>query len=297
MPIFSGHENIMSAHSSISSNSPAASYIDQEEPKKKGIVLTSLRLRSMADPYALGARGGKRSVTHLSKAQLARKRANDREAQRNIRQRTKERIETLERKVKEMEEGSRAGNIERVLARNRELEDEIENLRAQLSVQPLTPGSLGSNSQDIPDDLLRPQKAGLEWMSRSNSTWPQSSPSSHMEPLESEGPVLSPYTNNASMYSTAPLSTNEYNDEKSEALPRMYTQAMETIPNWNDPLIFGPQGAQSPSLTKQTSAWAPFHVAYAPRYADLQQTSFAEVINSCDPSFPATTNWQRQTPA
>ena len=51
-----------------------------------------------------GNRGGKRSVTHLSNAQLARKRANDREAQRQIRQRNKDRICRLESKIAQLEE-------------------------------------------------------------------------------------------------------------------------------------------------------------------------------------------------
>jgi hypothetical protein len=71
-----------------------------------------------------GARDGKRSVTQLSKAQLARKRANDREAQRNIRQRTKEHIESLEKKVEELE-----GSMQRVLQRNIKLEAEVGGLR------------------------------------------------------------------------------------------------------------------------------------------------------------------------
>lgn len=138
---------------STSSNSPMPM---EEEPRKKG------------------SRGGKRSVTHLSKAQLARKRANDREAQRNIRQRTKEHIENLERKVKELEAGSRSGSMERVLQRNKELEDEVEKLRAQISASHAsTPPS--QSIQEIPEELLIPQKVTLDWMPESaaaSCTWP-----------------------------------------------------------------------------------------------------------------------------
>merc|ERR1711981_634007 len=105
------------------------------------------------EPRKKCSRGGKRSVTHLSKAQLARKRANDREAQRNIRQRTKEHIENLERKVKELEQGSRSGSIERVLKRNRELEEEVEKLRAQITGHH-TPVLGAQAPPEIPEDLM-----------------------------------------------------------------------------------------------------------------------------------------------
>merc|ERR1711900_23043 len=153
-----------------SSNSPIP--MDVEEPRKKG------------------SRGGKRSVTHLSKAQLARKRANDREAQRNIRQRTKEHIENLERKVKELEQGSRSGSIERVLKRNRELEEEVEKLRAQITGHhtPITGHHtpvLGAQAPpEIPEDLMVPQKVELDWAPNSSScAWPQ--PVSHLPVLTS----------------------------------------------------------------------------------------------------------------
>jgi hypothetical protein len=123
------------------------------------------------EPRKKGSRGGKRSVTHLSKAQLARKRANDREAQRNIRQRTKEHIENLERKVKELEAGSRSGSMERVLKRNKELEDEVEKLRAQISASHAS--TPPSQIPEIPEELLIPQKVTLDWMPESAScTWP-----------------------------------------------------------------------------------------------------------------------------
>ncbi|RDW75910.1 hypothetical protein BP5796_06731 [Coleophoma crateriformis] len=113
---------------SSSSNSPEA-LVDQQ-------------LKDDAEPRPKGARGGKRSVTHLSKAQLARKRANDREAQRNIRARTKEHIENLERKVKELEaqgHSARDSSVERVIERNRQLECEIAKLKAQVQVQEVSP--------------------------------------------------------------------------------------------------------------------------------------------------------------
>ena len=240
----------------------------------------------------VGARGGKRSVTHLSKAQLARKRANDREAQRNIRQRTKEHIENLERKVRELEEGSRAGSMERVLARNRELEDEIEKLRAQVSAQPTASVSRAPMPQDIPEELLIPQKVELDWMPGASSTWSQGS---HIPALQAEAPVSTPYSNDTPIYPTAPaMRTNSYGSDDTEAGQQLYTQAPQAIPIWDDPIVFGPQTSQPQSLSKAAPAWTPFHPAFSQpsRFADLQQSGFADVINN--PSFGASTCWQSQ---
>ncbi|KAG9256379.1 uncharacterized protein F5Z01DRAFT_507633 [Emericellopsis atlantica] len=49
------------------------------------------------------AGAGSRGVANLTPEQLAKKRENDREAQRNIRRRTKEQIETLERQIQELQ--------------------------------------------------------------------------------------------------------------------------------------------------------------------------------------------------
>jgi hypothetical protein len=62
----------------------------------------SERKHSSAGAKKRPSRAGTRSVTTLTAAQLERKRANDREAQRAIRQRTKDHIETLERQVRDL---------------------------------------------------------------------------------------------------------------------------------------------------------------------------------------------------
>jgi len=91
------------------------------------------------------SRAGTRSVTTLSAAQLERKRANDREAQRAIRQRTKDHIENLERSVSDLR-GSQEANEKLVAVtqqRNQELEEENAFLRSRLgdAGYPLPPES------------------------------------------------------------------------------------------------------------------------------------------------------------
>ena len=80
------------------------------------------------------SRAGTRSVTTLSAAQLERKRANDREAQRAIRQRTKDHIDNLERNISDLRAAQDAS--EKMVAvtqqRNRELEEENAYLRTKL---------------------------------------------------------------------------------------------------------------------------------------------------------------------
>ncbi|CAO2657891.1 Nn.00g071510.m01.CDS01 [Neocucurbitaria sp. VM-36] len=82
------------------------------------------------------SRAGTRSVTTLTAAQLERKRANDREAQRAIRQRTKDHIDTLERQVRDLTvqlESSSSTKMMELMRRNEELEQENAVLRARLS--------------------------------------------------------------------------------------------------------------------------------------------------------------------
>lgn len=80
------------------------------------------------------SRAGTRSVTTLTAAQLERKRANDREAQRAIRQRTKDHIESLERRIIELSENNDSGaRLVETMQRNDELEQENAILRSKLS--------------------------------------------------------------------------------------------------------------------------------------------------------------------
>ncbi|KAL9618457.1 MAG: hypothetical protein Q9160_006835 [Pyrenula sp. 1 TL-2023] len=79
-----------------------------------------------------GSRAGTRSVSTLSASQLERKRANDREAQRTIRQRTKEHIESLENRVNELT--ARGRQLDDALAKNSVLENRVAELKQQLTL-------------------------------------------------------------------------------------------------------------------------------------------------------------------
>ena len=91
-------------------------------------------------------------MSTLTPAQLARKRANDREAQRAIRARTKEHIERLEAELDELKSHQqRDPTIQELLRRNKMLEEELRNLRESMGMafnnnpsSYSTPGTLNS---------------------------------------------------------------------------------------------------------------------------------------------------------
>ncbi|PVH68209.1 hypothetical protein DL98DRAFT_368531, partial [Cadophora sp. DSE1049] len=78
------------------------------------------------------SRAGTRSVASLTPEQLARKRANDREAQRSIRQRTKTHIEELEQRIRDLSQDQDTRDFEQIKRRNAELEEELRKLRELL---------------------------------------------------------------------------------------------------------------------------------------------------------------------
>ncbi|KAM7182816.1 hypothetical protein V8F33_013998 [Rhypophila sp. PSN 637] len=89
-----------------------------------------------AEPAKTTKRKGTRSVSTLTPQQLARKRANDREAQRAIRARTKEHIERLERELAELKSRQNGDEtVQNLIRRNKALEREIIALRESFGIQ------------------------------------------------------------------------------------------------------------------------------------------------------------------
>ncbi|KAI1416116.1 hypothetical protein F5Y13DRAFT_127854 [Hypoxylon sp. FL1857] len=93
-------------------------------------------MKSSAETTKTGKRKGARSVSTLTPSQLARKRANDREAQRAIRARTKEHIENLEKEIEELRsQRNRDQTIQTLLRRNKALEEELRRLRESMGMR------------------------------------------------------------------------------------------------------------------------------------------------------------------
>lgn len=76
---------------------------------------------------------GSRGVANLTPEQLAKKRANDREAQRAIRERTRNTIESLERRIRELESQQPFQELQRVMVERDRAIAECEELRNKLS--------------------------------------------------------------------------------------------------------------------------------------------------------------------
>ncbi|EME44848.1 hypothetical protein DOTSEDRAFT_87360 [Dothistroma septosporum NZE10] len=75
---------------------------------------------------------GSRGVANLTPDQLAKKRANDREAQRAIRERTRNTIESLERRIRELESQQPYQELQRVVQERDRALSECEELRKRL---------------------------------------------------------------------------------------------------------------------------------------------------------------------
>jgi hypothetical protein len=123
----------------------------RQGPQEERYVLF-LRLPTGLSP---NMRLGTRSVSSLTPAQLARKRANDREAQRAIRARTKEHIERLERELDEVKRSR-----EELFRQNEALRNEVREL-ATIN-QALMPGRSYPTPGTYPVDMFGyPSSQGL----------------------------------------------------------------------------------------------------------------------------------------
>lgn len=103
-------------------------------------------------PRKRESRSGTRKVSHLSAEQLERKRANDREAQRSIRQRTKEHIEHLEHQVSLLqaqvaELRPRSERFDELVQQNAALQAEVNRLKVQLGIPTGRPGFPAGSEQ------------------------------------------------------------------------------------------------------------------------------------------------------
>ncbi|ROV92388.1 hypothetical protein VMCG_09119 [Cytospora schulzeri] len=96
-------------------------------------------------------RKGTRSVSTLTPSQLARKRANDREAQRAIRARTKEHIERLECELDELKsKQNRDETVQDLLKRNKALETELKRLRKTMGIPHTDPYPSSVYENELP---------------------------------------------------------------------------------------------------------------------------------------------------
>ncbi len=109
--------------------------------------------RAGAGPGGPGGSG--RGVASLTPEQLAKKRANDREAQRAIRERTKRQIETLERRIAELTSQQPYQELQAVIRQRDAIQAENDEIRRRLAsvmaiIQPVV-GAQSLAGTDRPD--------------------------------------------------------------------------------------------------------------------------------------------------
>ncbi|KUJ08570.1 uncharacterized protein LY89DRAFT_741924 [Mollisia scopiformis] len=98
-----------------------------------------------------GGSSSSRGVANLTPDQLAKKRANDREAQRAIRERTKNQIENLERKIRELTSQQPYQELQHVLRQKEAVEAENLDIKKRLgSVLQLIQPILGQHGLEAP---------------------------------------------------------------------------------------------------------------------------------------------------
>ncbi|OLN81157.1 hypothetical protein CCHL11_09525 [Colletotrichum chlorophyti] len=124
------------AHTSVSNTrtTPVTTTVVTRHDDKLAADMTR---SASAEPAKPTKRKGTRSVSTLTPSQLARKRANDREAQRAIRARTKEHIERLERELEELKSErnrDQSQTVQELLRKNKALEEELFKLRESMGV-------------------------------------------------------------------------------------------------------------------------------------------------------------------
>ncbi|XXH03654.1 DRAP deaminase [Hypoxylon texense] len=153
-------------------------------------------MKRTAEASRGGKRKGTRSVSTLTPSQLARKRANDREAQRAIRARTKEHIDNLEREIEELRnQQNRDQTVQSLLRQNKSLEDELRRLRESVGLrapdatdpyqpmfQPSSPPHQSSFGQPVSIYPLIPNMASYGNVSDGTESWPTSMPRSAPSP-------------------------------------------------------------------------------------------------------------------
>ena len=94
---------------------------------------------------------GSRGIANLTPEQLAKKRANDREAQRAIRERTKHQIESLENQIRELKCQQPYQDLQHVVRQKEAVEAENAEIKRRLS-----------SILDIVQPLLADRKPGIQ---------------------------------------------------------------------------------------------------------------------------------------
>lgn len=118
---------------------PAGEGVTPQQPQQQQKRDFSEDAPSPADPSSDSNKkrrttgSSSRGVANLTPDQLAKKRANDREAQRAIRERTKNQIENLEQKIRELTSQQPYQELQHVIRQKEQVEAENVEIKKRLS--------------------------------------------------------------------------------------------------------------------------------------------------------------------
>jgi hypothetical protein len=113
-------------------DSSAASVKNDESIYNESLATTPGSVGSVTGKKRKATTSG-RGVATLTPEQLEKKRANDREAQRAIRERTKNQIESLETRIRELESQQPFQELQAVIRQKQAIQAENEEIRRRLS--------------------------------------------------------------------------------------------------------------------------------------------------------------------
>lgn len=114
------------AHHDTAAQATAAAALSQQEDDASPSSTNGRKRKATSQP-------GSRGVANLTPEQLAKKRANDREAQRAIRERTRNTIEGLANRIKELESQQPFQELQKALAERDAALAECEELKKKLA--------------------------------------------------------------------------------------------------------------------------------------------------------------------
>ncbi|CZT42188.1 related to bZIP transcription factor [Rhynchosporium secalis] len=131
-----------------------------------------------------------RGVANLTPDQLAKKRANDREAQRAIRERTKNQIENLEQKIRELTSQQPYQELQHVIRQKEQAEAENMEMKKRLnSVMSLIQPMVGQHAQDGQAMYNSPAQNYIPNRPGSSSNFNSTTPSGGASPGAGVGPA------------------------------------------------------------------------------------------------------------
>ncbi|KAH6717888.1 hypothetical protein BKA61DRAFT_670309 [Leptodontidium sp. MPI-SDFR-AT-0119] len=173
---------------------PAGEGVTPQQPQQQQKRDFSEDAPSPADPSSDSNKkrrttgSSSRGVANLTPDQLAKKRANDREAQRAIRERTKNQIENLEQKIRELTSQQPYQELQHVIRQKEQVEAENVEIKKRLSsvvllIQPM----LGQHAQDGPSMYNSPAQHYVPNRPGSSSNFNSTTPNSAGSPVVGAG--------------------------------------------------------------------------------------------------------------